>query len=370
MFYLYIQIMKTFQRVGLFFIALCLGNTLFSQQAPRYFPIAGLPILGRAFPNTTTYTRLPDSMEMVLRKPLWQLSKNPAGIAVYFTSNSRQLIAKWKTGTNTVFSHVPATLVKGLDLYAFDDGCWYYAGIGNPVQNAQQEWTIIRDMDGRMREYLLYLSNYENLDSLEIGIDSGAILQAPIYNRLAARKPILFYGTSIVQGAAASRPGMAYPAQLERMLQIETINFGFSGNGQLDSVIAYAMAAVDASCYVIDCGPNLSPKLAAERTVPFIHLLKKLKPDIAVLLVENIIYPTARFNRTVAEKVCQTNLAFLTAYKQLQGENISGLYYLPAEGLIGNDGEGTVDGVHLTDLGFYRLACTLSAKIKLILANR
>jgi hypothetical protein len=32
--------------------------------------------------------------------------------------------------------------------------------------------------------------------------------------------------------------------------------------------------------------------------------------------------------------------------------------------LIGDDGEGTVDGAHLTDLGFYRIAVAIEKKIR------
>ena len=43
------------------------------------------------------------------------------------------------------------------------------------------------------------------------------------------------------------------------------------------------------------------------------------------------------------------------------------LYYLPAEKLIGSDGEGTVDGAHLTDLGFMRIAIEIEENLKKIL---
>ena len=37
-----------------------------------------------------------------------------------------------------------------------------------------------------------------------------------------------------------------------------------------------------------------------------------------------------------------------------QGEKL--IYYVPADNLIGNDGEATVDGIHFTDLGMERYA--------------
>ena len=128
-------------------------------------------------------------------------------------------------------------------------------------------------------------------DYVEIGSGGDGVLQRPTAPVMASALPIVFYGTSILQGASAMRPGMAYPAILERRLQTETINLGFSGNGQLDSMLAVIMSTIDAACYVVDCGPNLSPEMAAARTLPFLNQLKKLKPSPPIFLVSNLYYP-------------------------------------------------------------------------------
>ena len=49
-----------------------------------------------------------------------------------------------------------------------------------------------------------------------------------------ANRPVLFYGTSIMHGACASRPGMAIPAIIGRRLDLPTVNLGFSGNGRME----------------------------------------------------------------------------------------------------------------------------------------
>jgi len=348
--------------VGVFFYT--------SQQAQspiQYHTIENLSILGRAFPNQTIYQRFPDSLASFLRVPVWQLSKNSTGLAIYFETNSKQISAKWKTGATTSFPHVANTLVKGLDLYALDHDQWYYVGIGKPNQAVYQEASIIKDLDGSLRQYLLYLPDYETTDSLLIGIDSTALLQNSNHPIFKKNKPIVFYGTSIVQGASAMRSGMAYPAIIERQLETETINLGFSGNGQLDSMLAVIMSTIDASCFVIDCGPNLTPQQAKERTLPFLKQLKQLSPNTPILLIEQINYPTARFVSSVDEKIKLINKSFSDAFETLNKEGVTGIYYLPAKGLIGEDGEATVDGVHLTDLGFYRMAQSIIKKLKTIL---
>jgi lysophospholipase L1-like esterase len=355
------------KKYNLLFYALLLVFISVAQEPIKYQTIQGLTILGRPFPNQTTYQRFPDSLESLLRKPVWQLSKNSTGLAIYFESNSKQISAKWKTGASVNFSHVAATLVKGVDLYAMDNHQWYYVGVGKPNNSIYQEASIIKGLDGGVKQFLMYLPDYETTDSLLLGIDSTARIQNVTNSVFTNKKPLVFYGTSILQGASAMRSGMAYPAIIERGLQRETINLGFSGNGQLDSMLAVIMSHIDAACYVIDCGPNLTSAMAAERTLPFLKILRQNKPTTPILLVAQIEYPTARFVSSLAQKIKLTNQHFNKAFTTLKNEGDKNIYYLPSKGLIGNDGEGTVDGVHLTDLGFYRMANAIKKKLQTIL---
>jgi hypothetical protein len=337
-----------------------------AQTKTVYYDMQGFTLLGRPMPNQTVYQRFPDTIKKLLRKPVWDLSKNPSGFAVYFETNAKQISAKWKTGSSVVFQHVAGTLVKGLDLYGLDNGVWYFAGVGKPNASVYQETNLVKDMDGSMRQYLLYLPDYETCDSLFIGIEEGATIFKPQQNYFEGQKPLVVYGTSIVQGASAMRPGMAYPAQLERRLKRETINLGFSGNGQLDSMLAVIMSGIDASMYVIDCGPNLTPALAQEKTLPFLRQLHALQPNVPILLVENIMYPTAKFNLVTRQKINQVNQKFKNAYTLLRKEGMCNLHYLETTNLIGHDGEATVDGSHMTDLGFYRITLAIEQKINSI----
>ena len=44
--------------------------------------------------------------------------------------------------------------------------------------------------------------------------------------------PVVYYGSSITQGACASRPGNAYQNVIARRMNLDFINLGFSGNGR------------------------------------------------------------------------------------------------------------------------------------------
>mgnify|MGYP002226648210 FL=1 len=65
-----------------------------------YHDASAFPLLGKATESTLTrYERLPDSLQNISRKPLWDLGRNSAGLAVRFRSNSTSISAKWEVGT-------------------------------------------------------------------------------------------------------------------------------------------------------------------------------------------------------------------------------------------------------------------------------
>jgi len=351
-------------------LLLFVTDRVVAQSPFVYHNATEFPFVGRGFKEAPTYQRLPMPYKNIVRPELWDISLRPTGMSVCFVSNSPRIAVKWKTGNEEQYPHVAASLVKGVDLYIKENGTWYFAGLGNPHQPVYNEAVLIKGMDTTMKTFMLNLPMYETVDSVYIGVAEGAVIKSPAQKVYSNNKPIVFYGTSITQGASAMRPGMAYPSIIARHLNIETINLGFSGNGRLEPELGKAMTAIDASCYVIDCGPNLSPELAGSRTAPFIRLLRGNRPNVPILLVENISYPETRFDRTKRAYLDSINRMFKEAYGLLKKEGVSNLYYLPAKGLIGTDGEATVDGTHLTDLGFMRIAAQLEKQLRLILKLR
>ncbi|MEP7107826.1 MAG: SGNH/GDSL hydrolase family protein [Ferruginibacter sp.] len=341
-------------------------NKLHAQTPFEYHDAKEFLIIGRGFQNTG-YTRLPLEYKQKIRPDVWNLSQHSSGIAIRFTSNSSVIDLKWKTGKNSPYPHVAETLVKGVDLYCMQDGKWFYAGVGKPYDEEYNQATIVRGMDSTMKDFMLYLPMYQTVDSIFIGVEPGALVNKPGESGFRNLKPIVFYGTSITQGAAAMRSGMAYTSLIERHLNIETINLGFSGNGILEKELGDIMGEISASCYVIDCGGNLSPRLAIERTIPFINNLRQKAPGVPILLVGHLLFPHGRFNRIVGQSIDSINQAFKNAFVTLKKGGMKDIYYLPAENLIGTDGEATVDGTHLTDLGFTRIAGEMEKQLKKIL---
>ena len=175
-----------------------------------YHDASNFPLLGRATESAgARYERFPDSLKNISRAPLWNLSRNSAGMAIRFRSNSTTIAAKWVALFNTHMNHMTDTGAKGLDLYCLQkNGDWHFVNSARPKGKINQA-TIIKNMHPEEREYMLYLPLYDGLISLSIGVDSLATISQPLMDYPIRKNPVVFYGTSILQGGCASRPGMA-----------------------------------------------------------------------------------------------------------------------------------------------------------------
>jgi hypothetical protein len=260
-----------------------------------------------------------------------------------------------------------AISTSGLDLYARDScGGWRWAAVGVP-QARETETRLLSELPSGSRDFLLYLPLRNVLTKLEIGGDRRADWQ-PLLP--FSGKPIVYYGTSIVHGEGASRPGMTHAAILGRRLNRPIINLGFAGSGLMDMPIAEIMGEIDAAAYLIDCLPNMLEPMISERAEPFVRELRALRPEIPIMLIEDRTYANAWLHPDSARRHQASRQALRTAYERLRASDMANLHYVPGDDLLGCDDEATVDGSHPTDLGYFRLASTLQPTLELILHSR
>ena len=163
------------------------------------------------------------------------------------------------------------------------------------------------------------------------------------------------YGTSILQGCSASRPGMAHTSMISRALDREVINLGFSGNALLDPEIARLMASVpDPAVYVLDYAPNAYAPMIKEHGEEFFRILRDAHPDVPVIFVEDVIFPHTLFDSAIRKEVEDKNFEQKALFERLQSQGEKLIFYIPAAAMTMPDGETTADTIHLTDLGMQR----------------
>ncbi|QDV38437.1 SGNH/GDSL hydrolase family protein [Tautonia plasticadhaerens] len=327
-------------------------------DSTRWYDIQLLGIEGQGWDDTKApFDRLPARAEGVVRDAVWGLSRHSAGLCVRFETDAPTIKARWTlTSDRLDMPHMPATGVSGLDLYARVGDRWQWLGYGRPEQAPTNTGTLASGIEGGPREYLLYLPLYNGVSSVEIGIPEGASLSKATPRPEASSRPIVFYGTSITQGGCASRPGMVHTAILGRRLDRPVINLGFSGNGRMEAEVAGLLAELDPAAYVIDCLPNMDAGEVEERVGPLVRTLREAHPDTPIVLAEDRTYSNAPLVSSARERNATSRAALKQEFDRLVADGVPGLTYLPGDPQLGDDTEGTVDGSHPTDLGFFRMA--------------
>ena len=319
------------------------------------------------------YDRLPISYKEKVRDPVWDLSKASAGITVRFHSNSTSINLKWTVLNDLDMSHMAATGIKGIDLYTKYNNKWRYVTTAGALvglkayQNKSiladsiNEYELIKNMTPEFREYKLFLPLYDGVTKLEVGIDSAASIEKATPS---TEKPIVFYGTSITQGGCASRPGMAHTNIISRKLDVDCINYGFSGNGRMETPIVELISEIDARFYVIECLQNMDSEQVKKRVMPLVEIIRNKNSDTPIIFVENMMYKTAFLDKTIEAELINENLALKNEFENILKNGFQNIYYIKDMKIDDLDNEGTVDGVHLTDLGFLRYADYLIENFK------
>lgn len=327
-------------------------------------------LINKGFDDTTTpYTRLPQYLNDTIREGLKYVAENSAGIGVRFATNSTAIGVKYVLTNNFHMNHMADTGTKGTDLYIrHDDGSWHFVATSIPRKDSIQTKKYVDNLDGNMHEYTIYLPLYDGIVDLEIGVDSAAIISKPLVNSPRSDKKIVFYGTSITQGGCASRTGMVSTSILQRRLDVECVNLGFSGQGRLDLIIAQAMATIpNVAAYVIDPVSNCKTETIDTLAIPFIKELCKAHPNTAIFIVEGQTYAHEPYDLQQQVKMPTTNKMLHKKFMELRNAGYENVYYVDRDNLIGPDGEGTVDGAHLTDVGFVYYANKLLPYLRAVL---
>jgi hypothetical protein len=317
------------------------------------------------------YDRLPQKMEQLVRPPVWGLSHNTAGEYINFKTNATTIVIRYKVAGNQAMPHMPATGVSGVDLYAKDqNGKWQWARGGYRFGDTIEYRFNNLPLFAVKAMCRLYLPLYNTVTWMNIGVPSDAefaVLPA------SKEKPVVLYGTSIMQGACASRPGLAWPNILGRKLNKPIINLGFSGNGQLEDALISLMNETDAQLFVLDCMPNLSNRTkfskeeVRQRIMTAVKSLRSKHAAMPILLTEHSGgLKDADMDSSLTNEFKSTSMILSTTFHEMVQAGIPHIYLLTDEA-IGLGPESTVDGIHPNDIGMMQYAIAYEKIIRKIL---
>ena len=287
--------------------------------------------------------------------------RNSAGIAVAFRTNSRDISILTEYGDVGYPNNTGGFSARGYDLYIRKDGRWIWAGAGVPG-DLKKPFNVISNMDGTMKECLLYLPILSEEYSIKIGVNEGSVLEA-IPNPFRYR--IGIFGSSFTHGISTSRAGMAYPAIFNRDTGLQLLSLGCSGNCKLQDYFADVLAAADVDAFVFDTFSNPTPEQIKERLFPFIEKVQAAHPGKPLIFQHTIYREWRNFNEktNLSES---TRIEVVDSLMKIACKKYKDVYYIHPNASA-KDHETTQDGTHPSDRGYQLWAQSIEKPVKKIL---
>ncbi|HEY1050354.1 MAG TPA: SGNH/GDSL hydrolase family protein [Prosthecobacter sp.] len=348
-----------------FFLLCLLSGPAFAADAPAQhipFPDPRITVCGLGWwKEQPKLQRLPERLKATMPPKVWKLSQAPAGVRLRFRTDSVKLGLEATTGTYKTAPSPPIALI-GVDIYV--DG--RYLGSALPDEKAllKKEWEL--GVGAAMRDVEIYLPIGAPTVIKEIVLDAAAKLEPG--KSYSQEKPIVYYGSSITQGAQSSNPGVAFPCFLGRWLNLDFVNLGFSGNGLGEAALARAVAEIPAAVFVVDYWANPPPGVY-EKTFPeFIAIIRAKHPETPIVVTGPYYNPSESFGSRMGGYQLEKRQLIPRLVREKQNAGDKNIHYVDGLDLISSDqADALSDARHANSYGMFLYARGLEPVLRKVL---
>lgn len=338
-----------------------IGDTEVVWRDVRQAPFA---LHGFYEPLTQPYfRRVPPDVAAATSEGVDKLSRESAGGRVRFSTDSPYIAIRAKYLVVGRSPHLTLLSSSGFDLYTEGEfGSRFVKEFRMPYDMVDSYEQILQVGEGGMRSYTVNFPVHAVVESLEIGLKPDASIgEAKPYRDI---KPVVFYGSSIVHGTAATRPGYTYSAIISRELNLDFRNIGFSGQAKGETALAQWMASLPMSVFVCDYDHNAPTVEHLKAThYPLYETVREKNPQLPYIMVTRPDYWTLPLEQ---EHILQRRDVIMSSYLKARAAGDKNVYFV--DGMSFNYAphqyETSVDSIHPNDAGFLRMADGIGTVIR------
>ncbi|MBQ9545418.1 MAG: SGNH/GDSL hydrolase family protein [Clostridia bacterium] len=327
------------------------------KQAP--FKIYGL----MRSVDDSYFIRLPEDIAKATSDGVAWLNKNTAGGRVRFSTDSPRIVLKVTYDPRTRFVHMPATGVRGFDLYTDTAAESVYTRTFVPEvgEESRKGYTsAVGELPAKMTSYTINFPLYNNVSEVLLGFEPGSRVEKGIEYPFS--KPIIYYGSSITQGGCASRPGNCFTSVASRALNMDHVNLGFSGSGKGETVMMEYIASLDMDVFVYDYDHNApSPAHLAQTHERGYRIIREKHPDVPIVILSKPDWTFYEIDCTERRNV------IMRTYSKAIAEGDTNVFFVDGRSHFAACRDRyacTVDGCHPNDLGMYYMANSVINAVK------
>jgi len=296
--------------------------------------------------------RLPEDVANATSKGVAELALDTAGGRIRFSTDSEYVAINVTMPFVSHLPHMPLTGSAGFDLYLDTDGGSRYFKTFKPDSNITDGYESVLHFGSRkMRNITINFPSYNHVNELLIGLQKDA--RIGVGAAYLSKLPVVFYGSSITQGACSSRPGLIYENFISRKYELDYINLGFSGNGRAELPIVNYMATLPMLAFVSDYDHNApSAEYLRETHFRMYEIIRDAHPDIPYIMVSR---PDCLVS---ADSGYARKTVIIDSFREARARGDNNVYFIDGEGIFRGPYEDscTVDGTHPNDLGMAKMA--------------
>lgn len=290
-----------------------------------------------------------------------------AGISLRFETNSRALSVRVKLLDKFNMTNMTQIGQCGMDLYVFDERSGEYvlhevARYDFDATEYEVPLSHFLNAPKRMRKYILHLPLYNGVKELSVGVDKDATVRpCPFEN--ATRVGV--YGTSIIHGCAASRPGLAPTNILSRALETQVLDFGFSGVAFMEREMGEILSKRKLDLLIVDTEPNAGvDERLRDNTPAFLDAFFAGSPKAGVVLYSRVPFSLDLYDE-YRRKMADYYRGYLKeTARRYRAKGYCVLFEDGSKLFGGNFGEYLTDGVHPNDAGMALIAKSYLRAVK------
>ncbi len=319
-----------------------------SYYDPRVAPVSvhGLYDVAPDHP----YRRIPVEVAEATSPGVAYLAHHSAGGRIRFATDATMVSIRAKIKPDGPHADHALLMEAGFDLYLDAENSSRHLGCFKFPLGQIADYEASLPLPAGYKELTINMPLYGEVLSLSIGLDESACVKAhrPYRHEL----PVVFYGSSITQGACAPRPGQSYQNILCRRFDCEYTNLGFSGNAKAEDAIVNYMAGLPMCAFVSDYdhnAPTVEHLIATHHKM--YQAIRASHPDIPYFMLTKPDFYFTPDNIARRDAVMDSYLAARRAGDQ-------NVHFIDGSSFFAFDEreECTVDNCHPNARGFARMA--------------
>lgn len=304
---------------------------------------------GAAFWGIDSYERIPGDIIQNYGRILKMNNSFSAGKTIRFCTNASYFYLKIFYDFRPFMTNMSSNAASGLDVYSKCNNNWNWVTTVAPENGIQMHVKKKVELGNGEKEVIIYLPSYSQVKLVLIGIPNEASVKK---STDSSNNAMVFYGSSITQGCAASRAGLSFPNIISRYFNIPVYNFGFSESAKGEKEIIEYVAGINASIFIIEYDHNASIEELERTHINIYKTIRNCNTNAWIIFMSRF---SGRRTESLLEEKKRISIIYNTVL-YAHGRKDSKVFFLNGKDALSDIDNCFADDRHPNDLGMAQIA--------------